>query len=151
MAKPKVLFLDLETLPNLNEGLKVWNQLSDFPGRTLKGDISTIICFGYKWLGENKTHCRSLWSFKEWKKDVNNDLPLVRFAHSVIKEADVLVSQNGKSFDIKLLNTRIAYYRSRGHTDLSILPNIPHVDIKRVVKQHLYLFSNRLGHILKPG
>ena len=128
------------------EGLKVWNQMSDYPGRTLKADISTVICFGYMWMGEKKAACRSLWSFKEWKKNVNNDLPLIRFAHSVIKDADAIVTHNGKRFDFPFLNTRIQYWRSRGCKDLGLIPKIPHIDTCSVLKRNLYLFNNRLNN-----
>lgn len=154
MKRPRVLFLDLETLPNLQEGLKVWNQMSDYPGRTLKADISTIICFGYKWLGQKQTHCKSLWNYQTWKKDVNNDLELVRFALSVINEADIIVTHNGKRFDYPFLNTRIQYWRSRGHTDLHLVPRIPHVDTCSLLRRNFYLFNNRLnnaGKFLEQG
>lgn len=151
---PKILFFDLETLPNLQEGLKVWNQMSDYPGRSLKADISTIICFGYMWIGEKKASCKSLWDFKAWNKNVNNDLPLIKFAHSVISKADVIVTHNGARFDYPFLNTRIQYHRSRGHKDLTLIPKIPHVDTCRILKRNFFLFNNRLntaGKFLKQG
>jgi hypothetical protein len=134
-----VLF-DIETLPNLPEALKVWTQLSDFPGRTFAASISSVICFGYKILGEKKTHCISAWDFPQWQKDVNDDVPLLKAALEVLMTADAIVSHNGRSFDAKFLQTRLAI------KNLPSLPPVQHVDTKNEAKRNLKLFSNSLKH-----
>jgi len=50
---PRIILWDLETLPDLKEVLKVYPSLSDFNGRTLKAQITSIISFGYKEFGKS--------------------------------------------------------------------------------------------------
>lgn len=139
--KPRILVIDLESLPNLPEALRVWTQLSDFPGRTLKATISTIICFGYKVIGEGEAKCINAWDYPNWEKDVNDDSRLVRDISRIIRTADVIVHQNGKSFDWKFIQTRLLSNR------LPPLPPVLQVDTKNEAKKHLLAFSNSLKHL----
>lgn len=141
MTGPRIIFVDLESLPNLRQGLIKWTRLGDWPGRTMK--LSSIICFGYKELGENKTHCVNAWDFPKWKKDVNNDYEVVNKAYKILKDADCIVTHNGKKFDWKLLQTRLLA------NGLPALPRIVHIDTLQVVRQNLYMFSNALGELGK--
>ena len=142
-SEPKIVLFDLETMPNLQEVMKVMTQLSNYPGLTMKATINSIICFGYKIFGEKKTNCINAWDFKEWKKDINNDKPLVEKAIEVLSDADCVVTHNGKSFDWKFLQTRIMYH------GLNPLPKILHVDTKHVAKSNLFLFNNKLNTLGK--
>lgn len=138
----RIILFDLETLPNLPEALKVWPQLSQFPNKTLKATVSTIICAGWKVYGENKTHCINAWDFpKRWKKNVNDDLEVVKTIREVLVSADAVVTHNGRRFDWKFLQTRIAYH------GLEPLPKIDHVDTKQLASSNLFSFNNRLGYL----
>lgn len=139
--KPRMLVVDIETLPNLPEALKVWPQLSDFPGRTLKGTISTIICFGYKVVGSDEVKCLNAWDYPEWTRDVNDDRRLVRDIVRILKTADVVIHQNGRSFDMKFIQTRMFKYR------MSPLPKILQIDTKVEAKKNFSAFSNSLKHL----
>lgn len=141
MAEPKIIIFDLETLPNLEEALRVWPQLSAFPGRTLKATVSTIICAGWKVYGENKTHCINAWDFSRWKSNVNDDYSVCREIYNVIKEADAVVTHNGKRFDWKFLQTRLLFH------GLGPLPKIHHIDTKETSSRYIYSFNNRLGYL----
>lgn len=138
MNKPNIIFWDLETLPNLAEVMKRLPSMGQWPGRTLKADINSIICFGYKRLGEKKANCVSVWDFNY--TDINDDSAIVHYAYEVLKDADAIVTHNGKKFDSKVLNTRLL------HWGLPTLPKIKHIDTK-VVAKRLMLYSNRLGDV----
>lgn len=141
MSGPRIILFDLETLPNLPEALKVWPQLSNYPGQTLKASITTIICGGWKILGEKKIHCINAWDFPEWKTNVNDDSALVRALHEVLKGADCVVTHNGKRFDWKFFQTRLLFHK------LEPLPKIHHVDTCAEAKRNLLVFNNRLNTI----
>ncbi len=142
MEGPKITIFDLETLPNMKEAMKVWPQLSNYPGLTLKATITSIICMGWKRYGEKKTHCINAWDYSaRWKKDVNDDYELVKAARDVLKDSDAVITYNGKRFDWKHLQTRILYH------GLEPLHNIHHIDAMQVAKRHLYAFNNRLTTI----
>jgi DNA polymerase elongation subunit (family B) len=141
MRKPKIIVFDLETLPNLQEALKVWPQLSQYPGKTLRATICSIICAGWKTLGSKKTHCINAWDYSRWKKDVNDDYSVVKAIHKVLKDADAVITHNGKKFDWKFLQTRIMFHK------LTPLHKIKHIDTCQLSRQHLYAFNNRLGTV----
>lgn len=141
--KPKIVFFDLETLPNLQEVLKVFPSLSDYPGRTLKATVSTIICIGYKELGSKVTKCMNAWDYPDWKKDRNNDKKLCVEFHKILSKADAVVTHNGKRFDWKFLQTRLIYH------GLPPLQNLPHIDTKELASRNLYSYNNRLGYLGK--
>jgi len=138
---PRIVLFDLETLPNLPEALKVWPSLSSYPGQTLKASISTIICGGWKAHGEKKVHCINAWDFPEWETNVNDDGPLCRALYDVLKDADCVVTHNGRRFDWKFFQTRLLFH------GLSTLPKIHHVDTCAEAKKNLLVFNNRLNTI----
>lgn len=149
---PNIVFLDLETLPELKEVLKVYPSLGNYPGRTLKADITTIICFGYMQMNDKKAHCANAWDHKQsWKKNKNDDYHLVKLAHDMLQDADLIVTHNGKKFDMKFLNTRIMYHRYHGRKDkkLKPLPPIKHVDTIQLARRTFLLYSNALGNLGK--
>lgn len=136
---PRIVLFDLEILPNLIEVMKYWTGLSAYPGLTLKANITSICCAGWKVLGEKKVHCINAWDFPEWQKDVNADRKLVQEIASVLDGADCVVTHNGKRFDWKFLQTRLLIH------GLPPLPRILHVDTCAVSKSNLLLFNNRLN------
>lgn len=142
--KPKVLFFDLETLPNPIAMYERLPSLGAWEGRTFKTELHTIINFGYKWEHEARPKIINGWDFKtQWKKDRFNDKFLLEAASKLILEADQVVTHNGKQFDWKAMQTRLAFH------GLPALPKINHVDTKVVAKQKLSLYSNSLADVAK--
>lgn len=137
---PRIILWDIETLPNFKEVMKVFPGLSAYPGLTLKATISSIICVGWKVLGEKRVNVISAWDFKtRWRKNVNDDYSVVKAAYDVLKDADCIVTHNGKRFDWKHLQTRLIA------NNLPTLPKIPHIDTCSEAKKHLLSFNNRLN------
>jgi DNA polymerase elongation subunit (family B) len=138
--QPKIVLWDLETIPDMEEAMKVWTGLGNYPGLTLKASISSIICFGYKIYGEGKkAKCLNAWDYKGWQKNINDDRPLVEAAYEILKDADCIVTHNGKKFDLKHFQTRLIKH------GLPPLPPIAHVDTRHVASKKLYTFNNRLN------
>lgn len=118
----------------------------------MKADISTIICFGYRKINDKKSSCVNAWDYKEtWNTYKNDDYHLVKFAHDLLQDVDLIVTHNGKKFDIKFLNTRIAYHKHHGRKDkkLNYLPIIEHVDTIQLARKYFLLYSNSLGAVGK--
>ena len=137
-----IVFFDLEMIPNMVEAMKVWPQLSNYPGLTLRATVSTIICAGWKYYGHKKVECINAWDWpKKWKNNINNDFEVVKAIYDVLKHADAVVTHNGKRFDWKFLQTRLMYH------GLGPLGNIHHIDTKQTASRHLYSFNNRLGYL----
>lgn len=133
----KIVLLDLETCPNLSEVVKVFPGLSNYPGLTLKATINTIICFGYKVLGEKQAHVLNSW---ELSKNISNDKALCKKAFDILSDADCIVTHNGKRFDWRFLQTRLLV------NNLPPLPSkILHVDTCAVARAKLLTFNNKLN------
>lgn len=141
--KPHIVFFDLETMPNLIESMKVFPQLSQYPGLTLKATINSIICFGYKIQGQKKSKVINAWDFNEWNSDINNDEKLVKEAYKILINADVVITHNGKRFDWKFFQTRLMAH------GLPPLKKIIHIDTCAEAKRNLFLFNNRLNTLAK--
>jgi DNA polymerase elongation subunit (family B) len=137
---PRILLYDLETLPDFEEIMRtgVYPRISSWPGVSMRADITSVICFGYKWLGEKTTHCINAWDFKgRWGKNVNDDKALLRESSKILLSADAVITHNGKRFDQKVFQTRLLKWK------LPFLhPNIKHIDLCQVAKSKLFLSSN---------
>jgi DNA polymerase elongation subunit (family B) len=143
MKKPKIVIWDLETLPDPEKIYDVIPSIGAWPGRTFKAELQSILTFGYKIYGEKNAHTINCWDFKEsWAKDRNDDSAVVAAAYSVLYDADEIVTHNGKQFDVKVMNTKLAQY------GMPPLPKIPHVDTKIAAKK-LSLYSNSLANVAK--
>lgn len=143
MSKAKIVIWDLETLPDPRKIYDRIPSIGAWPGRTFKAELQSILTFGYKLYGEKKAHTINAWDFpKSWKKDRNDDSAVVAAAYEILKDADEIVTHNGKMFDVKVLNTRLASY--------GMPPIYPthHVDTKISAKK-LSLYSNSLANVAK--
>lgn len=143
MADPHIIVWDLETLPNLPEALKAWPNLSNFPGQTLRASITSIICAGWKVLGSEETNCICAWDYPGWTDNVNDDEEVCKAIYAVLRDADCVVTHNGKKFDWKFLQTRLRFH------GLPPLPTIHHVDTCSEAKKHLFVLNNRLNTIAR--
>jgi len=140
--EPRIILFDLEIIPDLNEALRVWTQLSQYPGKTLRATITSICCAGWKVYGQKQTHCINAWDYKKnWKKDVNDDSEVVKAIAEVLEGADAVVSHNGIRFDWKYVQTRIMKHK------LPPLPKIAHIDTCSLAKQNLFAFNNKLNTV----
>lgn len=139
--KPRILIVDIESIPDLPEALKVWPQLSDFPGRTLKATINSIACFGYRVHGSGESKVLCAWDYPEWEVDVNDDRRLVRDAARILRTADIIVTQNGDRFDLPFIQTRLMKNK------LSRLPEIFSIDTKKEARRQMSAFSNSLKYL----
>lgn len=123
----------------MDKAMEVFPQLSRYPGLTLKADINSIICFGYKIVGQPEVKCINAWDFPEWEQSVNNDIPLINAAVEILKDADAVVTHNGKRFDEKFLRTRMLIH------DMVPLHKAHHIDTCALARSNLMLFNNKLN------
>lgn len=158
--EPRILLFDIETLPDLREALRCWPGISDFPGKTLKAQLSSVLCIGWKVLGEDPVRCPAVWNFNGSplkipevttpKQFINEAFRVIESYHDdselldhitgILKDADAVVTHNGKRFDWKFLQTRLLKHNQM------VLPKIIHIDTKQESSRNLFLFNNRLGN-----
>lgn len=107
----------------------------------LKGDFATILCIGYKWLGEKKATVLSITDFPGFEKDRTNDKALIKAFFEVYNSADLTVTYYGKGFDLKMLNAKALEH------NLPYPAPVPMVDLYFVVKGNLSLSRKSLGNV----
>lgn len=144
---PKVLLYDIETSL---QPVAVFDLIgNDYINHdNILGDRH-LISMCWKWLGEDKVHSVSLLDDpKRFDKDHHDDLHVIKVAHEVMSQADVIVAHYGDQFDKKYIDTRALYH------GLPALPPITSIDTKKVASSRFRFSSNKLdyiGQFLKVG
>lgn len=130
---PKILTIDIETAPI---GAHVWSLWDQNVGLNQITQEWTIISFAAKWLHDDAiigahTGGRGV-------ENVHDDRELLLQIRELLDEADIVVNQNGVSFDMKKINARMLMH--------GILPYSPvrQIDTKRIAKRHFGFTSNKL-------
>src|SRR5512146_1657052 len=117
MTAPRILFLDIES-------------------SHLKADFGTLLCVGYKWLGEKVVYCPRVSAI-----DPTDDSVAAREAAQAIRTSDMLVTYYGKGFDLPYLQAKWLEY------GITIPEPIPHVDLYFVARSHLALSRKSLDNV----
>jgi len=136
VKQPKILFLDIETFPNV---AYVWGKWQQDVIRFLKE--TCIATFVAKWLGNDKIISRSLPDFKGYKPGSYDDKALVQEIWNLLNEADIVVAHNGDDFDVRTCNGRFIVH--------SMTPPKPFktVDTKKVAARVARFNSNKLDDL----
>ena len=126
----KILFLDLETSPNLAHVWGLWQQNVAI---TQLEKSTEVICFGARWLGSDKVIFKSV--HHHGKETMLNEL------HKIMDQADVLIGWNSAAFDSKHIK--------REFIENGYLPPSPWIelDLMRVVKAQFKFPSNKLDYV----
>ena len=99
-----------------------------------------IMCFSIKWLGGSHI-TKSLSDYRGYKRWSDNDKSLVKELWNLLDKAEIIISQNGDSFDLKKINTRFVYY--------GLPPPSPYrsIDTKKIAKKYFAFNSNSLDNL----
>lgn len=126
----KVLTLDIETSPNV---AYVWRLFKENVPLARLMETGEILCFSAKWLGNDEV----LFYSKR-----NKDLMLEKM-HGLLSEADVIITYNGKKFDVPYINKELLV--------AEFTPPSPyaHVDLYQIVRSKFNFTSNKLEHVVK--
>lgn len=127
---PKILFLDIETSPNLATVWSIWNQNISL-NQLL--ETSYTLCWSAKWKGSNQV------MFDSVKKSGRDGL--IKSIYTLINDSDIIIHFNGKRFDIPTLNKEFLL--------LGLNPPAPfkQIDLYQTVKKKFRFVSNKLAHI----
>jgi hypothetical protein len=128
--QPKILILDLETKPAT---AYVWRLFKENVGLEQLEDPGGVICVGLKWLGERET-----FFFSEWE---HGHRGMSLGVHSMLSEADAVVTYNGDKFDLPKLTSCFLQH------DLKLPPPLTSIDLYKTVRNKLGLISNRLQFV----
>jgi uncharacterized protein YprB with RNaseH-like and TPR domain len=126
----KILFLDIETSPNL---AYVWGLFKQNIAINQIEESTEMLCFGARWYGEKKV------IFKSVHHDGKE--AMLQEVHRLLDEADVLVGWNSKAFDSKHLKRELL--------EAGMLPPSPYkeMDLMLAVKSQFKFPSNKLDYV----
>ncbi len=96
---PKVLFFDIETAPNKMHGWSLWNQ--NFGLNQIVNEWF-LLSYSAKWFGSEEVMYEDL----EGIVATEDDTHLMDSLWKLFDEADIIIGQNSKAFDVKKMNAR---------------------------------------------
>jgi ribosomal protein L37AE/L43A len=133
VTEPRILTIDIETAPLEGYFWQLFDQ--NIAINQIKVDWS-ILSYSAKWLGESKLLYADTGG--RGKSKVRDDKKLARAIWALLDEADVVVGQNSKKFDVKKINARMLQH--------GMLPYSPirQVDTKIECGRYFGLTSKRL-------
>jgi hypothetical protein len=139
MARPdpgaNVLFVDIETSPNLGYVWGQWDQnVIEFEKEWI------LLSVAWCWLGDRETNVVALPDYPAlYELDPTNDFMLAALLRDLFDHADVVVAHNGVEFDTKKSQARMVYH--------GIEPPSPfkEVDTLKVARSKFKFNSNKLG------
>lgn len=134
IAGPKILFIDIETKPILAQVWALWDQNVGL--NQIQEDWS-ILSFCAKWKGSEDVIYRDL----SGQVDCEDDSSLLGELWSLLNEADFVVGQNSKRFDVKKINARLVL---NGYPKPSTFRQI---DTLEVAKRQFGFTSNKLEYM----
>lgn len=127
----RVLTLDIETAPNL---AWVWGMYQQNVGLSQLEVPGYVMCFSAKWLGESDT------LFFGGPSDAER-IEMLRAAHELLSDADLVITYNGDAFDLKHLN--------REFVEAGFNPPAPYtsIDLLKEVRRNFKFASNKLDFV----
>jgi DNA polymerase elongation subunit (family B) len=126
---PKVLLVDIETKPKKSWHWGVWNENLS---HNMMIEDGAILSWSAKWIGESPD--KIIYKDQRGKeKKLMNDKALLKPLTELMNEADIIIWQNGDSFDYGEINNRIAEH------NLDVPDIYKTIDTKKIAKRHLRL------------
>jgi uncharacterized protein YprB with RNaseH-like and TPR domain len=134
MQSPKVLVLDIEISPIVSYTWGLFDQTVSL--NQIKADWH-VLSWAAKWVGDSKV----LYLDQRMSKNVTNDKAILAKLHKLLDQADIVVTQNGKKFDIRKLNARFIIHGFK--------PPAPYkqIDTCELAKRHFGFTSNKLEYL----
>jgi len=126
VEQPKILVLDIETLPNQGYTWGRWDQ--NVIRFTQESCVATWVA---KWLGDNKIISKALPDYPGYMPGSYDDRALIQDLWNLFNEADVIIAHNGDQFDIKVATGRFILHGLKPPSPFKT------IDTKKMVKEVL--------------
>lgn len=136
MTKQKVLLFDIETAPILAQVWGLWDQNVGL--NQIKSDWH-VIAWAAKWLHDPAS--KIIYQDQRNAKNVEDDRNLLKGIWKLLDEADIVITQNGISFDEKKLNARFILNGMKPPSSFR------HIDTKRLASKRFAFTSNKLEYL----
>lgn len=133
---PKVLFIDIETSPILGYVWGLWENNLDLS--QIKNDWH-LLSWSAKWKGDPSN--KVMYMDQRNAKNIEDDSKILTGVWNLLDETDIIVTQNGKSFDEKKLNARFILNGMKPPSPFK------HIDTMRIAKKRFAFTSNKLAYM----
>lgn len=133
---PRILVADIETAPLLGFVWGLWEN------NVALNQISTdwhLLSWSAKWLGEAPS--KAMYQDQRNVSDITNDKKLLQGIWNLLDEADIVIWQNGKSFDHRKLNARFI------HNGMQPPSSYRQIDTKVLAQKHFAFTSHKLEYM----
>lgn len=134
MASPKILLFDIETRPLTVQAWGLFDQ--NISLNQIEVDWNVIAWCG-KWLGSKEL----FYEDQRDAKDLTNDKKILQVLWKLLDEADIVITQNGNSFDIKKVNARFVFHGMKPPSSYR------KVDTLMLAKKYFGFTSNKLAYM----
>ncbi len=132
-VEPKILIFDIETAPILAHAWGLWDQ--NIALNQIENDWS-VLSWAAKWLKDPPN--KVMYEDNRAAKDYTDDKKLLKGIWNLLDEADIVITQNGRAFDVKKLNAR---FIMNGFQPPS---SYKHIDTLAIAKKNFAFTSNKL-------
>lgn len=133
---PKVLLLDIETAPMLGYVWGMWDQ--NVALNQIKEDWF-VLSWCAKWLDDPPS--KIMYMDQRDAKKIEDDSHILKGIWKLLNEADIVITQNGKSFDHKKLNARFVLHGFKPPSSFK------YIDTYVLAKKHFGFTSNKLEYM----
>lgn len=131
--RPRILIIDVETSPIESYTWGIWDQNVGL--EQIKTEWS-IISFAAKWLEEKRVYYSD--TSGKGPSHIRNDRKLLGQIWELLDDADIVVAQNGVSFDVKKINARLLMHGFAPYSPIRV------VDTLSTARKHFGFTSNKL-------
>lgn len=138
MAAPAILFLDIETAPDVAWVWGVYEQ-----NAIAVKEHWYILSYAAKWRGEDAIETRGLVDYPGYKGGSSCESDLLDSVWSLLDRADIVVAHNGSDFDVKKLNAKFIQWDFDPPSPYKV------VDTKRDLTRVARFSSNKLDWLCK--
>lgn len=132
MTAPKILALDIETAPHTAHVWSLWKQNVSL---SQLRETGRVLCVAWKWIGESGP--------VHYISEVHGKQKMLDTVHALLDETDIVVTYNGKKFDLPTLNKE---FLESGYS-----PPAPYkqVDLYLTARSKFRFASNKMDHLAK--
>lgn len=132
--KDKILLFDIETAPLLGYFFRLWDE--NIGLNQIVSDWH-MMSFAAKWLDDDTIYYYD----NRDAKNIDDDKQIMIKLWELINQADVVVTHNGKKFDVKRMNARFVI------NDLQPPSSYRHIDTYQIAKNQFGFTSNSLEYL----
>lgn len=130
----RTLLLDVETAPLT---VYCWGLREQDISLDQVIDTSYVMCWSAKWLGTDHMMFERTWIRGASGK------AMIKHIHSLLNEADAVITYNGLKFDVPVLNREFIVH------DLAPPSPCEHIDLIKTARSQFRFASNKLDHLAK--